>query len=200
MTASTAHREQVFTRVACAELLLDAGAVVMPSVCEGLIESRARGLLELFRRKGLLPCRPTLPSTFLPSSASSAMDRSNRTDATARCSKRQAHMNASLTAVRPFPFSSREVRTASRSPSDEWNLSVPSCSSCLSIHQLRRIGCRWPGQRSDSHHRNHWKWHRSFGFEFGAGARAPCLCGWSLDGSENVTGLFGQKPAYLDSS
>lgn len=30
-----AHREQVFTRVACAELLLDAGAVVMPSVCEG---------------------------------------------------------------------------------------------------------------------------------------------------------------------
>lgn len=113
----------------------------MPSVCERLIESRARGLLELFRRKGLLPRRPTLPSTFLPSSASSAMDRSNRTDATARCSKRQAHMNASLTAVRPFPFSSREVRTASRSPSAEWNLSVPSCSSCLSIRQLRRIGC-----------------------------------------------------------
>jgi hypothetical protein len=49
------NREQVFTRVACAELLIDAGAVVMPSVCEGLIESRARGLLQLFRRKGLLP-------------------------------------------------------------------------------------------------------------------------------------------------
>jgi len=29
--------------------------VVMPSVCEGLIKSRARGLLQLFRRKGLLP-------------------------------------------------------------------------------------------------------------------------------------------------
>ena len=48
-------REQHFTRAACAELLIDAGAVVMPSVCEGLIESRARGLLQLFRRKGLLP-------------------------------------------------------------------------------------------------------------------------------------------------
>jgi Ankyrin repeats (3 copies) len=48
-------REQVFTRAACAELLIDAGAVVMPSVCEGLIESRARGLLQLFQRKDLLP-------------------------------------------------------------------------------------------------------------------------------------------------
>jgi len=49
------HREKVFTRAACAELLIDAGAVVTPSVCEGLIESRARGLLQLFDRKGVLP-------------------------------------------------------------------------------------------------------------------------------------------------
>jgi hypothetical protein len=49
------NREQVFTRAACAELLIDAGAVVAPLVCEGLIESRARGLLQLFQRKGLLP-------------------------------------------------------------------------------------------------------------------------------------------------
>jgi len=48
-------REQHFTRAACAELLIDAGAVVMPSVCEGILRSRARGLLQLFRRKGLLP-------------------------------------------------------------------------------------------------------------------------------------------------
>jgi hypothetical protein len=48
-------REQVFTRAACAELLIDAGAVVTPSVCEGLLQSRAMGLLKLFRRKGLLP-------------------------------------------------------------------------------------------------------------------------------------------------
>src|SRR5215471_11434180 len=48
-------REEHFTRAACAELLLDAGAVVVPSVCDGLIESRARGLLDLFHRRGILP-------------------------------------------------------------------------------------------------------------------------------------------------
>jgi ankyrin repeat protein len=53
--AGDAQREQWFTRGACAALLIDAGAVVMPSVCEGLLQSRARGLLELFQRKGLLP-------------------------------------------------------------------------------------------------------------------------------------------------
>src|SRR6185436_14005827 len=48
-------REEHFTRAACAELLIDAGAVVAPSVCDGLIRSRARGLLDLFHRKGILP-------------------------------------------------------------------------------------------------------------------------------------------------
>ncbi|HVH57822.1 MAG TPA: ankyrin repeat domain-containing protein [Vicinamibacterales bacterium] len=53
--AFDANREQVFTRAACAELLIDAGSVVTLSVVNGLLESRARGLLQLFRRKGLLP-------------------------------------------------------------------------------------------------------------------------------------------------
>ena len=47
--------EKRFTRAACAELLIDAGAIVVPSVCDGLIDSRARGLLQLFLRKNLLP-------------------------------------------------------------------------------------------------------------------------------------------------
>jgi hypothetical protein len=47
--------EQHFTRVDCAEALIDAGAVGMPSVCEEILSSRARGLLQLFQRKGLLP-------------------------------------------------------------------------------------------------------------------------------------------------
>ncbi len=48
-------REQHYTRPACAELLIDAGAVVTPSVFQGLLHSRARGLLQLFHRKNLLP-------------------------------------------------------------------------------------------------------------------------------------------------
>jgi hypothetical protein len=51
-----AERERYFTRAACAELLIEAGALVLPSVCEGLLESRAKGLLGLFEHKGLLPC------------------------------------------------------------------------------------------------------------------------------------------------
>src|SRR5262245_18265920 len=51
--------EEHFTRAACAELLIDAGAIVMPAVCEGLLRSHARVLLQLFRRKGLLPGTPT---------------------------------------------------------------------------------------------------------------------------------------------
>jgi hypothetical protein len=52
-------RERSFTRAAAAELLIDAGAVVAPSVCRGILQSRARGLLQLFERKGVLP--RTLP-------------------------------------------------------------------------------------------------------------------------------------------
>src|SRR5687768_8419020 len=50
-----AQRERDFTRSECAELLIDAGAIVAPSVCENILQSRARGLLGLFQRKGLLP-------------------------------------------------------------------------------------------------------------------------------------------------
>ena len=53
--AGDAQREEWFTRGACAELLIDAGAVVTPDVVNGLIGSRARGLLQLFQIKGLLP-------------------------------------------------------------------------------------------------------------------------------------------------
>jgi hypothetical protein len=53
--AGDPQREEWFTRGACAELLIDAGAVVAPSVCDSILQSRAKGLLELFQRKGLLP-------------------------------------------------------------------------------------------------------------------------------------------------
>src|SRR5262245_19753790 len=47
--------EEHFTRASCAEVLIDAGAVVMPVICDGLLRTHARGLLALFQRKGLLP-------------------------------------------------------------------------------------------------------------------------------------------------
>jgi len=53
--AGDAEREGWFTRAACAELLIDAGAIVLPSVCDGIVVSRAKGLLQLFERRGLLP-------------------------------------------------------------------------------------------------------------------------------------------------
>jgi hypothetical protein len=53
--AGDPERERWFTRAACAELLIDAGAIVTPSVPEGILRSRARGLLQLLHRKGLLP-------------------------------------------------------------------------------------------------------------------------------------------------
>ncbi len=49
------EREHWFTRGTCAELLIDAGAVVVPRVPESILQSRAVGLLHMFERKGLLP-------------------------------------------------------------------------------------------------------------------------------------------------
>lgn len=49
------EREHWFTRATCAELLIDAGAIVLPRVPESILRSRAVGLLHLFERKGLLP-------------------------------------------------------------------------------------------------------------------------------------------------
>jgi hypothetical protein len=50
-----AEREHWFTRAASAELLIEKGAIVLPRVAEGILRSRAVGLLHLFQRKGLLP-------------------------------------------------------------------------------------------------------------------------------------------------
>jgi ankyrin repeat protein len=49
------YREQMFTRLECAEVLLDAGAIANPAISEDAIRSRARGVLQLLSRKGILP-------------------------------------------------------------------------------------------------------------------------------------------------
>jgi len=48
-------REQSFTRIECAEFLLDAGAIAELAIWEGAIRSRAKGVLQLLSRKGVLP-------------------------------------------------------------------------------------------------------------------------------------------------
>jgi hypothetical protein len=50
-----AEREHWFTRGTCAEMLIERGVIVLPRVAEGMLQSRAVGLLHLFERKGLLP-------------------------------------------------------------------------------------------------------------------------------------------------
>lgn len=49
------YREQMFTRLECAEFLLDSGAVANPEIGEGAIRARAKGVLQLLSRKGVLP-------------------------------------------------------------------------------------------------------------------------------------------------
>jgi len=49
------NREQAFTRIECAEFLLDAGAAAEPAIWEGAIRSRAKGVLQLLSSKGGLP-------------------------------------------------------------------------------------------------------------------------------------------------
>ena len=48
-------RERAFTRLECAEFLLDAGAVVNSTIWEDAIRARAKGVLQLLSRKGFLP-------------------------------------------------------------------------------------------------------------------------------------------------
>jgi hypothetical protein len=51
------YREQTFTRLECAEFLLDAGAIANPAIWEDAIRARAKGVLHLLSRKGVLPRR-----------------------------------------------------------------------------------------------------------------------------------------------
>jgi hypothetical protein len=50
-----ASREQAFTRIECAEFLLNAGATVEPGIWEDAIRARAKGVLQLLSRQGVLP-------------------------------------------------------------------------------------------------------------------------------------------------
>ncbi len=50
-------REQRFTRIECAEFLIDTGAVVDPLIWQDAIRARAKGVLQLLSRKGVLPRR-----------------------------------------------------------------------------------------------------------------------------------------------
>jgi len=49
------RRELIFTRRECAKFLIDAGAVVVPWLADNILNSRAKGLLQLFDARGLLP-------------------------------------------------------------------------------------------------------------------------------------------------
>ncbi len=49
------YREKMFTRLDCATFLLDAGSTVEPAIWERAISARAKAVLQLLLRKGILP-------------------------------------------------------------------------------------------------------------------------------------------------
>jgi hypothetical protein len=51
------YRQQMFTRLECAEFLLDARATPNPAIWEDAIRARTKGVLQLLSRKGVLPRR-----------------------------------------------------------------------------------------------------------------------------------------------
>jgi hypothetical protein len=55
MDVSDPNRERQFYRPDCAAVLIDAGAVMEPSVWEGVIGTGATGMLQLLQQKGVLP-------------------------------------------------------------------------------------------------------------------------------------------------
>jgi hypothetical protein len=55
MDVSDPNRERQFYRPDCAALLIGAGAVIEPSVWEGVIGTGAAGMLQLLQQKGVLP-------------------------------------------------------------------------------------------------------------------------------------------------
>lgn len=55
LDVSDPDRERQFYRPECAEILIDAGAAVEPSVWQGVIGTGAAGMLRLLHRKGVLP-------------------------------------------------------------------------------------------------------------------------------------------------
>jgi len=57
MDVSDPDKERTFTRLRCAELLLDAGATVVPVIWENALNTGALGILQLLWRKGVIPHR-----------------------------------------------------------------------------------------------------------------------------------------------
>ncbi len=53
--SGSTYREQMFTRLECAEFLLTAGASVEPAIWEGAMRACAKGMLQLVSRHGVLP-------------------------------------------------------------------------------------------------------------------------------------------------
>ncbi len=49
------YREKMFTRIDCAEFLVDSGSPIEPAIWERAISSRAKGVLQLLLRKDVLP-------------------------------------------------------------------------------------------------------------------------------------------------
>ena len=141
------YREKMFTRIDCAEFLLDAGSTVAPAIWERAISSRAKGVLQLLLRKGVLP--RTLDVLAALGDIGGVSEVLKSTSPRWRCPppSRMRSFVPAVFSIRRSPLSFSAVASSSTPHSaSEWRNGVDEAGSSTTwpnIHSTEAPGGRW---------------------------------------------------------